>query len=340
MRLGHGDDAANYPGAGLVSNFSSNVYTGYRDEALLAYLRSQIEQICSYPQPDAAQLRNVVAQREGVRPAQVAVFAGATEAFYLIAQAFPNRRSILAAPTFSEYADAAKLHGHCVRAVAQFSKETLRQAQVAWICNPNNPTGATMRREQLVALVEAYPECLFVLDQSYASFSLEAPLSSAEAVTLGHVLLVHSLTKEYRIPGLRLGYVTGSAELLSQLVACQPPWTVNTLAQLAGLYLLAWPRQAFDLPAYLEESRRFQHAMAQIPGVSVTPSPVHFFLCRLRSGLSAAALKQWLIAQHGMLIRDASNFDGLGPEAFRVCTQRPEENMRLVAAITAWMRGQ
>lgn len=340
MKRGHGDDAAYFAHAEIVSNFSSNVYTGYHDEELLDYLRTHIAQVCSYPQPDATHLRDVVAQREGLRPEQLCVTAGATEAFYLVAQAFPRRCSLQVVPTFSEYADAARLHGHNVISVSDLSGEALQRAEMVWICNPNNPTGATLRRQALIDLVRRYPRILFMVDASYASFSLEEPLHASDAVALGHVLLVHSLTKEYRIPGLRLGYIVGNEELVENIACYQPPWSVNALAQLAGLYLLQRPRRAFDLKAYLDESQHFQQALAQVPGVTVTPSPVHFFLCHLRHGLSAAELKQWLVAKQGMLIRDAGNFEGLGQEDFRLCTQRPEENRQLVAAIGAWIAGQ
>lgn len=202
-----------------------------------------------------------------------------------------------------------------------------------WLCNPNNPTGSVVPVDKLRAAIEDHPQTIFVIDQSYGFFTREPLLSAAEAVRYPNVIQLHSMTKRYAMPGLRLGYMTGSPTLLAHIRNFRMPWSVNALAIEAGLYLCAHPETApIDLPALLAETRRLRERLNTLPGLTAEPTRTHFFLCRLARG-SAAALKQWLAERHGILIRDASNFEGLDEGCFRIATQTPEENDLLVDAI-------
>jgi len=115
------------------------------------------------------------------------------------------------------------------------------------------------------------------------------------------------------------------------------PWSVNSLAIEAGLFLLEHDSSALlDLPAYLEEAARLQKTLEQLGGLEVWATETHFMLVRLRMG-KASALKDYLANEQGILIRDASNFEGLDEHFFRIATQTPEENDRLVTAIGQWL---
>ena len=87
---------------------------------------------------------------------------------------------------------------------------------------------------------------------------------------------------------------------------------------------------------YLAECARLKSSLEAIGGLEVWPSDTHFMLVCLRFG-KAAALKEYLAREEGILIRDASNFEGLDERFFRVATQTPEENDELVRAIAKWM---
>jgi len=206
-----------------------------------------------------------------------------------------------------------------------------------WLCNPNNPTGGVVPKEQLVEAIEGRPEMVFVIDQSYGFFTRQPLLTAAEAVRLGNVIQLHSMTKRYAMPGLRLGYVTGNPRLIDRLRAVRMPWSVNGLAIEAGLYLCEHPDTGpIDLPALLAETQRLREALDALPGLSALPTQTHFFLCLLDQG-HAADLKQWLADYHGLLIRDAANFEGLDAGCFRIATQTPEENDLLIAAIRQYL---
>ena len=206
-----------------------------------------------------------------------------------------------------------------------------------WLCNPNNPTGSVVPVDKLRAAIEDHPQTIFVIDQSYGFFTREPLLSAAEAVRYPNVIQLHSMTKRYAMPGLRLGYMTGSPTLLAHIRNFRMPWSVNALAIEAGLYLCAHPETApIDLPALLAETRRLRERLNTLPGLTAEPTQTHFFLCRLAAH-RAADLKQWLADRHGLLIRDASNFEGLDAGAFRIATQTPEENELLVEAVRQYL---
>lgn len=149
---------------------------------------------------------------------------------------------------------------------------------IFWLCNPNNPTGQTWDVVTLRRLIAAYPRKLFVIDQSYALFTEKEVLSVAETVKLPNVLLLHSMTKCYAVPGLRLGAVTGSRELLSRIRACRMPWSVNALAVEAGHYLLQHPEEyRMDIQALLAERKRVTDALEALGGIEVLPTDTHYF---------------------------------------------------------------
>ena len=360
MIKGHGDDAYKYD-CRIRSNFSSNVFSHVDLEPLLVHLRGSLGAIRNYPEPEPYRLERALADRLGITPDEVCVTSGATEAIYLIAMAFRGSHSTIFQPAFSEYADACRLHGHTVTAFAQAvtvsghpsggtdkpcrerfvlpecPSRTSSAQSLVWICNPNNPTGSVLSKAELASLFTAHPDTVFVIDASYEFFTREPLLSAAEALRYPNVILLHSMTKRYAMPGIRLGYMTAPTALLERIRACRMPWSVNALAVEAGLFLTAHPDTApIDLDALLAETQRLRSALDALSGVSVRPTRAHFMLASLEKG-RAADLKEFLARRHGILIRDASNFAGLDERYFRIATQTPAENDALVASVADWL---
>ena len=326
MLRGHGDDGYAQP-TEIKHDFSSNVCREALPEGLLEHLRQGLEGLSHYPEPASESLRATIARREGVTPVSVLVTNGATEAIYLAAQAFPKRISYVLQPTFSEYADACRLYGHQLRSIQRLD-EMGEDATMVWLCNPNNPTGTAIPREALLELVVAHPKVIFVVDQSYEAFCRE-PL-----------VLLHSMTKQYALPGLRLGYLTGAEQLVSKVERMLQPWSVNVLAQRAGMFVLEErfkrkeKRGAMFADEYLRETQRFWAAVADIDGMEPLPTTTNFFLVRLERPCGGE-LKAWL-AERGILIRDASNFEGLDGHYVRMAAQRPDENNLLIEKLREW----
>lgn len=319
MINGHGDDIYQYDN--IRMNFSSNICHHAGLETLKAHLSAHLDLIANYPEPEAWSLEKIIAQEEGVSEKCVVVTNGATEAIYLLAQTFRYHFQ-LPAPSFSEYKDALSMY-------PQQSPLT-----GLWLCNPNNPTGEVLSMADIDELAKKYH--LVVIDQSYEDYTDAPMLSVREAIEMGNVIQLHSLTKSYGIPGLRIGYITASAQLTEEIRKFLRPWSVNALAIEAGKFLLT---NGVNLKPDLNEAQRLVQMLRSTGYVNVRETKTNFMLCEIQS-CTAAELKERLAKDYGILIRDASNFEGLTPHHFRVASQAPNENDELVAAIKSIVEEQ
>lgn len=334
MLNGHGDDIYRYDDIRI--NFSSNVYNHFDHEPLFAHLANKLDNVVAYPEPSPVTLEAELAMMLGLQSDEVSVCNGATEAIYLIAQTYRRSKSAVLMPTFSEYADACRLHEHDVCSFYSLDQLPSR-ARLVWICNPNNPTGTVIERDTLLELIDNNSERMFVLDQSYAPFTQKPLITPAEAARRSNIIMLNSMTKEYAIPGLRLGYITAHKAVLNELRLQRMPWSVNQVAIDAGRYLLAHQDDyRLDLAALLEERDRVAEQLQKLGCIDVWQSDTHILLCKLRIG-KASALKDYLALEHHILIRDASNFQGLDSTFFRIAVQTPEENNLLIDAIAQWL---
>lgn len=335
MIYGHGDDGYNYPE--VKDNFSSNARCDTNLSGLKNYLTGKLDLISSYPEPDAASLATEIARQAGVSPEAVCITNGATEAFYLLAGLQEKGHSLIPIPTFGEYADACALSHHTITYISQQEETLPTDSDMVWICNPNNPDGQVHSGEKLRRWIETHPNTLFILDHSYEAFTEETLFSIPETKAFPQVITVHSLTKQYGIPGLRLGYITAAPEIIRQISTRKMPWSVNALALEAGKYILSHPEEfQIDIRNLLQEKDRFSSELSTIEGIKVYPSHTHFFLISLGRN-QAKDLKKYLVEKEKILIRDASNFKGLDPGYIRVCTLTPEVNNRFVNALKKWM---
>lgn len=331
---GHGDDLHRYSGR-VLHNFSTNIMSRHDHSGLLAHLTSCAPLISSYPEPEPLSLQRLIAASCGVEAANVTATNGATEAIYLIAHAFRGARSAIVGPTFAEYADACRLHAHSVSFVSS-NANIDPTAQLVWLCNPNNPTGTTIDPEAFETMVAARPDTIFIVDQAYQLYSIDPTIPDQIVSRHSNVIILKSLTKQFGIPGLRIGYALSSVQLASKISSVRMPWSVNAIAIEAAKYLIEHnSNYHIDAPAIHSEAVRISDDLRRM-GVDVSPTRCNFALCRLPHG-EAAALKQWLVDNHGILIRDASNFEGLSPRHFRFAAQEPEANDLLIKAIRQWL---
>ena len=327
MIEGHGDDLYRYDN--IKMNFSSNIYNGTDLSELDAYLCTRMDAIRSYPEPSAASLEMMIAHDCGIDPDEVLVTSGAVDAIYLIAQAYRHEgTSHVIQPTFREYEDACRVFGY----------QESEDGALCWLCNPNNPTGDVMAAEDVLALAERHS--LLIVDQSYEDYTMASLLQPADVVGRDDIILLHSMTKRYAVPGLRLGFVTASSSVISRLREQYRPWAINALSLEAGKWLVQRGKTAIpDLSTYLAETQRLRTMLNGIEGIDVQQTETNFFLCTIRQA-TAAQLKEYLAREHGILIRDATNFTRLTPHHFRIATQSPAENDVLVTAIRFFLNKQ
>lgn len=323
---GHGDDIYHY--GEVRCNFSSNISPLIDTSLLRQYLACRMQLISHYPEPSAHSLEVLIAAEHDVSPGEVLVTSGATDAIYLIAQTLRSEKTFaVERPTFSEYADACRMYGY---------EETPEGGAVRWLCNPNNPTGEVRTIDAIKALSRRHH--WLVIDQSYEDYTYNPPLSAREAIAMQNVIVIHSMTKRFAIPGLRLGYIIAPSSIISRLRANHRPWAVNALAIEAGRWLLTHknPKEHLVMVTLLTETRSLTDKLRGISGIHVYPTETNYMLCSIQQS-SAAELKNYLLTRHGLLIRDASNFEGLKECHFRISAQQPEFNDELVEAIREYV---
>ena len=338
MIYGHGDDTYRY-GEKVKVNFSSNIYQKADLTELKQYLTTRLDAIGNYPEPEPKELEELIAEKLEIPASMVMVTNGANEAIYLIAQLYRGWASVIPQPTYTEYADACRMFDHIVSYERTDELNILPEDRIYWICNPDNPTGNVMLKQLLAYVIKKHPRFLHVIDQSYADYTLQPMLKPKELLDCYNVMILHSLSKKYCIPGLRLGYMTASPIIIERLRDIRQPWTVNTLAIEAGKWLIKNdPKVIPDIEGYIAEAQRLRDELQAIDGIMVMDTKTHYMLVNI-DWTTSLELKNWLIENHGILIRDASNFHGLDTHCFRVAAQSPEENNALINAIKEFKDG-
>lgn len=347
MLEGHGGNIAEIArqhgiDANRIIDFSSNVNPlGYPD-GLEEYLTVNLLSIRRFPEITSERLRSGLAGLHHCEVEEVIVGNGSTEIIFLIPRAFRVKNALIVAPTYADYADAVKYAGGKID--FYFTEESdgfepdpdelekrIPKHDLVFICNPNNPTGGFLAEEVTQRLVKEFPEVLFVIDATYAPF-VNGLMSSARVPL--NVIELHSFTKIFGVPGLRLGYAISSQAHIDRLLAFKEPWTVNSLAQRAGEFLFEqreWVEQSCRTIA--EEKSYFKKRVNSIRNIEIFDSSTHFFLIKiLTSEINSSDLKKQLLQEH-LLIRDCSNFVGLSDHFFRVAVQTREKNQMLLHAL-------
>jgi histidinol-phosphate aminotransferase len=221
------------------------------------------------------------------------------------------------------WADEADHFQHSQRAIsARLSEEKPR---LVFICNPNNPTGVAIPLDVITGWTMENSKTLFVVDEAYLKFVPD--LDSALTIGAPNLLVLASMTKDYAIAGLRLGYAVGHAEVVDALVRVRLPWNVNALALAAGQAALADGAYLKDTLQKLRQARATLFSGLQGLGFPLIPSQTHYCLLRVSNG----AFFRSRLLHKGIQVRDCASF-GL-PGFVRIATRKSEENQKLLDAI-------
>lgn len=335
MIEGHGDDGYRY-GDLVKYNFSTNIVSRHEHKGLGEFLYNQFYKVGGYPEPAPYSLERMIAGELGIKPENVVVTNGATDAIYRIAFIFKEGRSCIFIPTFREYQDACRLHNQDIEFVESLS-EISYDSDSVWICNPNNPTGIVTPKDELLGVAARLGKGWMIVDQAYASYTSLPVITPREAAEAGNIVLLSSLTKRFSVPGLRIGYAVGSEAVCRSIRDSGMPWCVSVPAIEGAKYLLIHKDDyKIDAVSLHKEAERISEAFESM-GIECSKTDCNFILCRLPQG-SVSELKYYLVKNVGILIRDASNFEGLDRRYFRVAAQSRMENDLLISAVKKWMR--
>lgn len=333
-------------------DFSANINPLGQPESVRNVIENGADLLLHYPDPDSTELTNALAERHGCDPASIVVGNGSNELVYLLARAVSPRRAAILEPTFSEYGRAlGQVRCDVCRLFAEegggFSHPLtqLRQASdrfdMTFLCNPNNPTGALAGRDQIMGAVRAMPQGVVAVDEAFMDFVQEASAATCAdvAAQTEDLVVLRSMTKFYAIPGLRLGYAVGPKRLMGKLRELREPWSVNALAQKAGLAAVAdtdFAQRTLDFLA--AERPRLAAGIEEIEHLQPSASPANFLMVKITTReITCDQLRAALIPR-GLVIRHCSNFPGLGPAYFRVAVRNADENQALLAALREGMQ--
>lgn len=326
-----------------ILDFSANINPLGPPEWFRPLISSQLEYLLHYPDPDNTRFIEAIAEHTGIAKEHVVVGNGTTELLYTYMRTVPCTRAVIPVPSYVDYVRAAEIAGLAVVPCTlleedDFTLDLLRLAAIIQpqdlvvIATPNNPTGKTVDRMALLALIKDFPESYFLIDEAFLDFIEGAKTVGAEAP---NVLTLNSMTKFYGVPGLRIGYGLVSPALARQVKENLPPWTVNSLAQAVGT-------AALQDTAYQNTTRQtcrelrlaLETELRKIDDLKMYSSKANYLFVKIIGKGDAAALADYCL-NHGIMIRRCENYQGLqsAHSFFRIAVRTRHENLHLVEVL-------
>ena len=333
-----------------IFSFSANVNPLGISYQLRSTLADNLDAITTYPDREYTALRTCIATYAGTQPENVIVGNGSTELISLFIQTKHPKKALVLGPTYSEYEREIALGGGTTlyyplkeengfqMDVEDFCKHLSDQLELLVLCNPNNPTSTAITCSQMRRILDACLQYgIFVMvDETYVEFAPEEKEVTSIPLTnyYTNLIILRGTSKFFAAPGLRLGYaVTGNQDLIKAINTRKNPWTINSLAEIAG-------RLMFPDEEYIQHTRelisgerdRLFHELSTWDSVTVYEASANFILMKIRKpGVTSQDLFDHCIRK-GLMIRDCSTFPFLDDHFVRFCVMLPEQNERLLEA--------
>jgi threonine-phosphate decarboxylase len=301
-----------------------------------------------YPEPGAEAIIHEMASFHNLSAENILAGNGSSQFIYLIPQVFKPQKVLLVEPCFSEYrsslANSCAINSFICREEDDFLPdidklfaEIKNGYDIIYLGNPANPAGAIINKKTILdiaAKCKKYKTTLIV-DEAFIDF-VEEDSVKREAVLFNNLIVMRSMTKFFAMPGLRLGYIIANDEIISEFKDIMPPWSVNTLAILAGIESLGdkdYIRRtrewlASDMPYLME-------GLKAVPYIKTYPTKANYMLVKIPfNDMTATDIRKQLLKE-GILIRDCSDFIGLDNSFFRVAGRKKEDNRLLIDCINS-----
>ena len=297
--------------------------------------------ITHYPDSEATRLRRFLAEKLGLRIEDILVGSGSTELIRLVALAYFGQgdQVLIIEPTFGEYEVACQITGaSLIRQRLSAEKgfrlnmeETIELIhrhcpKGIFITNPNNPTGQYLSRKEFKGLLNVSQDSLVVLDEAYIAF-VDNAWPSLNMIEGNNLLILRSITKDYALAGLRLGYGVAQGELIDTMRRICPPWNVNAIAQQVGIIAIQAEGYLRRCQVKLKKAKDYLIVELSRLGFSLVPSEANFFLVEVGD----AREFRYNLLKHKILVRDCTSFGLSG--YVRIAPRTLPECHRLVAAI-------
>lgn len=327
-----------------VLDFSSNVNPFGCPKSVKNHLKANIRKIEDYPDFSSDLLLSSLKKHTKFAKSNIVAGNGAVELIYNFCSALISKNSkvLIAIPTFQEYESASLLNN---ASLAFFKSMNLSQdidsfiSQIpkkgfVFVCNPNNPTGTILSRRQMRKIITAAKKLssIVFVDECFIEMvpnSNESVLNDVKK--FDNLFVLRSLTKSFGIPGIRIGYAVSSKDIISIMKKIKIPWSVNSLAQDAGIAALSNKEYLTASKKLIrQESIFLQDKINRIDGFHCYDSATNFLLIKTKKN---STLLQNKLLKKKILIRDCKNFRGLNSNFIRIAIKSHKENQKLVSAL-------
>ena len=335
-----------------ILDYSASINPIGPPEGLREVFSKHFERLQHYPDIHNRELIHDLAAFHGVTAEQVVVGNGSTELIYWLPRVLGIRSAVVVLPTFSEYQRAFEIQG--TKLTKLFAKPengfqpTVEQLaavldanapEAILVTHPGSPAGTLLPsvvREQLLrACHERGMYC--IVDEAFVDFCEEDSFKSFLAET-PRLILIRSMTKFYGIPGVRVGYLLTSPGIARSMYRFLPPWSVSTLAQVAGCYCLRQTDyREHTLELVPQERAAMEESLRSLAGFRVFSGRANYLLAELDATFpTARELQEDLLKHERILVRDCASFEGLGDRYVRLAVRLARQNSRLLAALDRW----
>lgn len=337
-----------------ILDYSASINPLGPPPGLSELLTAHFHRLQHYPDIESRELIDTLARFHRIPPECIAVGNGSTEVIYSLPKALGCAEALAVMPTFGEYGKAFEQQGVGLKRLICSADNNFQPtaAQLAaaidkdlpeavLLTHPGSPSGSLLDGSvrQWILETGAKGRIYFIIDEVFIDFCEEESFKRF-LQEVPNLVIIRSLTKFYGLPGLRIGYLIGSPEVVGRVGATIPPWSVNTYAQAAGVYCLqqeAYRQTTLDLTG--KEREKLANALGSIAGFKVFPGTANYLLVEMdRSFPPAGRLRVDLFDRERILVRPCASFEGLDEWYFRVAVRLPEQNDRLIKAIRDWAR--
>jgi threonine-phosphate decarboxylase len=341
----------------VAMDYSANINPLGLPEGVKKALLQAVENCSCYPDSRCGKLITDLGAFHGFSQKHIICGNGAADLIFQIVQVIKPGRALLTAPSFLEYEQALETVSSeiiwydlketdgfhlSVKELIQWLKGSSQKIEMLFLCNPNNPTGFALPKEEMKALLDVCSEkgIFCVVDECFNEF-LDDPnaYSVLDVISKGgydHVFVLKAFTKIYAMAGVRLGYgISTSEKTIESMNRIRQPWSVSALAQAAG-------EAALDETEYVKETRRLisgerEYLKKNLDslGFLVFHSMANylFFKDTRKKALSVEKLLYKELLDRQVLIRSCSNYRGLDHTYYRICVKQRMENDAFLAVL-------
>ena len=331
--------------------FSANVNPLGLSKKVKKELASNLDVITRYPDRNYTSLREAIGNYCGASPAHIVVGNGSTELISLLISQRAPKKALLLGPTYSEYNRELSLINASTETYLlreeddfllnadDFLSACTEDIDLVIICNPNNPTSSAIQTGDMERIIrECKKRNIFVMiDETYVEFAPDIDTISAVSLTtkFDNFMILRGTSKFFCAPGLRLGYgICGNLAFLERMNSIKNPWTINTLAALAGEAMFMDTDYIQTTKDYIQSERtRCIDILSKRDNLKIYPAYANFILVKLLDGTTSFEMFERCI-KSGLMIRDCASFHGLDGEFIRFCIQKKEDNDRLLNLLT------